>query len=199
MSRTLVWSALILAVLLVSTGLYAQGSPPRTAPNVAMQEAMKRMMPGDSHIIFTRMTGKWTNTMKIWSSASPTAPPMESTGQSESKLILGGRFVQEEAIGSVMGMPMQRMSILGYDNLTKAYTLIFYSNMETATNIATGKLEVDGKTLTLRGEFQEPQGKYGFKNIVRMESEDVHIFESYRVMADGSELKLIEQISSRIK
>jgi hypothetical protein len=185
-------------VILATNNVAAQQSNP-TAPTAAMQEMMKRMMPGDGHTIFARMAGKWTNTIKIWSSTSPTAPPIESTSQSESKLILGGRFVQEEASGSVMRMPMQRMSILGYDNLTKVYTLIFYSNMETATNIATGKLEADGKTLTLRGEFQEPQGKYGFKNIVRMESDDVHIFESYRVMPDGTELKLIEQVSTRVR
>jgi hypothetical protein len=98
-----------------------------------------------------------------------------------------------------MRMPMQRMSLLGFDNFTKTYTLIFFSSMETSTNIATGTLSADGKTLTLRGEFNEPQGKYGFKNVIRLESDDIHIFESYKTMADGTDLKIIEQVSTRVK
>ena len=167
--------------------------------NAAMREMMQRMMPGDGHKIFSKMAGKWTHKMKVWNSTAPNAPPMESTGESESKLVLGGRFLLEETTGSVMRMPMQRMSILGYDNFTKTYTLIFYSSMETATNIATGTMDAEGKILTLRGEFTEPQGKYGFKNVVRMESNDIHVFESYRIMPDGTEMKIIEQVSTRVK
>jgi len=187
----------VLACLCIANSASAQQTT--NNQNAAMREMMQRMMPGDGHKIFAKMAGKWTSKMKVWNSTAPTAPPMESTGESESKLVLGGRFVLEEATGSVMRIPMQRMSILGYDNLTKTYTLIFYSSMETATNIATGTLDTDGRTLTLRGEFTEPQGKYGFKNVVRMESDDVHVFESYRVMPDGMELKIIEQISTRVK
>jgi hypothetical protein len=88
---------------------------------------------------------------------------------------------------------------LGYDNGTKRYTLIFYSSMETATNIAAGTTSADGKTLTLRGVFDDPQGKHPFKNVIRFESEDVHVFESYAILPDGKELKLVEEITRRVK
>jgi len=199
MSPNPILFSLVLAASLASTGACAQENTTRPTSNAAMREMMQRMMPGDGHKIFARMAGKWTSTMKIWSSATPSASPMESTGRSESRLILGGRFVQEEASGTVMRMPMQRMSILGYDNFTKVYTLIFYSSLETATNMAVGTLDADGNTLTLRGEFTEPQGKYPFKNVIRMESDDIHVFQSYKVLPDGTELKLVEQISTRVK
>jgi len=188
--------ALFLIACLLAPCVGAQEPPPG---RMDMQEMMQRMAPGEGHKVLQRMVGKWNTTMKLWSAAAPTAPPTESTGVSESRMILGGRFVLEEASGSVMRMPMQRMSILGYDNFTKNYTLIFYSNLETSTNIASGTLDADGRTLTLRGEFVEPQGKYGFRNVVRLQSDDVHVFESYRVMPDGKELKLIEQVYTRVK
>jgi hypothetical protein len=62
-----------------------------------------------------------------------------------------------------------------------------------------GTLGADGKVLTLRGEFDEPAGKYPFKNAIRLESDDVQVFESYRIMPDGKELKLIEEVSTRVK
>jgi hypothetical protein len=177
----------------------AQETPPVSQANNSMQESMKLMMPGDGHRTFSTMTGKWVGTLRIWNPAAPTSAPMESPTESESRLVLGGRFVVEEATGSIARMPMQRMSILGYDNLTKRYTLVFYSSMETTTNIATGTLDAEGKVLTLRGEFEDAQGKHPFKNVIRMESDDVHIFESYKIMPDGTELKAFEQVSRRSK
>jgi hypothetical protein len=188
---------LLPALCLIAASIGAQEPP--SARNLEMQEMMKRMMPGEGHRIFAKMNGKWRGTLKLWNSAMPSAPPTESTSEAETKSIFGGRYLVTEAKGTIMGMPMQRMAILGYDNLTKAYTLIFYSNVETSTNIAKGTLEADGKTLTLRGEFDEPQGKAPFKNVIRMASDDVHVFESYKILPDGTELKLVEETSRRVQ
>jgi hypothetical protein len=188
---------LAITLLAIAPESPAQDSP-RTA-NPAMQEMMKRMMPGEGHKIFARMVGKWRGTMRVWSSAQPDAPPMESATESESRLVLGGRFVLEEASGTLMRMPMQRMSILGYDNARGQYTLVFYSSLDTATNTASGTANAAGNIITLTGEFNEPAGKEPFKNIIRFEGDDVHIFESYKILPDGKELKLIEQVMHRVK
>jgi len=149
-------------------------APSAAGTDVAMQEMMNRMMPGKHHRIFAAMTGNWRGTMRIWSLTRPEAPPVESQTESRRRLVLGNRFVLEEATGSVMRMPMDRMSILGYDNETHRYTLIFYSNMETATNIASGTADQTGKILTLRGESFAEGGKVPFKNIIHLEGDDVH-------------------------
>lgn len=202
MSRVAAKLATVAFALFACSTAFAQNSPPSNAaanPNPAMQEMMKRMMPGAGHKIFARMAGKWRGTLRMWNSAAPAAPPIESTTESESKLVLGGRFVLEEATGTIMRMPMQRMSVLGYDNVTNQYTLVFYSSMETATNTAVGTADSSGNVLTLHGEFNEPAGKYPFKNVVRLQSDDVHVFESYRILPDGKEVKLLEQVMTRVK
>jgi hypothetical protein len=170
-----------------------------SAPENAMQEAMKLMMPSDGHKLFTKLGGKWKSQMKIWNSTTPNKPPTESVGESESNVIFGGRYVVEQASGTIMRMPMQRMSILGYDNFRQVYTLVFFSSLETGTNVATGTLDADGKVLTVRGEFDDPTGKTPFKNVIRFESDDVHVFQSYKILPDGKEFKVIEEISTRVR
>jgi len=189
----------IAAVLLLSFGHESSAQDSSRTATPAMQEMMKRMMPGEGHKIFARMVGKWRGTMRVWSSAQPDAPPAESATESESRLVLGGRFVLEEASGMLMRMPMQRMSILGYDNARGQYTLTFYSSFDTATNTASGAANAEGNIITLTGEFNEPAGKEPFKNIIRFEGDDVHIFESYKILPDGKELKLIEQVMKRVQ
>jgi hypothetical protein len=71
--------------------------------------------------------------------------------------------------------------------------------MGTATNTATGGFDAAGKVLTLRGEFDQPDGRTPFKNVIRIESDDVHVFESYRIYPDGKELKLIEETFTRVR
>jgi len=191
-------SAAFAALFIAST--LAQ-EPPKSplAQNAAMQEMMKLMMPGEGHKPFAKMTGKWTAKMKIWNSAAMAQPPMESTEETECKAVLGGRFLVEEARGKMFGMPSERLSLLGYDNYTKKYTQVFYSSMGTATNVGEGTFDASGKVLTLRGEFDDPSGKYPFKNVIRLDSEDMHTFESYKVLPDGKELKIIESTFTRMK
>ena len=191
--------SVFIATVLLAVSQQSAAQEPSRAPNAAMQEMMKRMMPSEAHKIFARMAGKWRGKMRVWSSTQPDAPPVESDTESESKLVLGGRFLLEEASGTVMRMPMQRMSILGYNNATQQYTLTFFSSFETATNTGIGTASADGKTITLRGEFDEPNGKAPFKNIIRLDDDDTHVFQSYRIMPDGRELKLIEQVMTRVK
>jgi hypothetical protein len=198
-SKARLTSALATGLLFCSAVAHSQEKAPIPNNNAAMQEAMRLMMPSDGHKIFDKLAGKWTGKLKIWSGTAPTQPPMESNSDSESKLVLGGRYLIEESKGTVMRMPMQRMSVLGYDNFKKVYTLVFFSSLETATNIATGTLDAPGKVLILRGEFDGPQGKEPFKNVIRFDNDDVHTFESYKIMPDGREIKLIEETSTRVK
>jgi len=189
--RTLVWFGLMGCPALLNAQQTA-------APNAAMMEAFKLAQPSEAHKVLALMAGKWTGKLNI-TDPSGTQPPMESTEEADSRLMLGGRYLVGEARGTLMGMPMQRMSVLGYDNFKKIYTLVFYSSMGTATDTAVGTYDASKKTLTLRGVFDGPGGKEPFKNVVRIESDDVHVFESYKVLKDGSEVKVIEEVFMRQK
>lgn len=66
-------------------------------------------------------------------------------------------------------------------------------------NFATGTVDANGNLLTLRGEFDEPNGKSPFKNVIRFENEDLRVFESYKIFPDGREVKVVEEIYTRVK
>jgi hypothetical protein len=77
--------------------------------------------------------------------------------------------------------------------------LVFYSSLGTATDTASGTYDGIKKTLVVRGEFDGPGGKEPFKNVIRIESDDVHVFESYKILPDGSEVRVIEETFTRVK
>ncbi len=200
MTRAIVVATTLLAASLWLSSSHAQEpSKAASSQQAAMQEYMKYMMPSERHQVFAKMAGKWQGKMKLWNGENPSQPPSESSDESEAKLQHGGRFLLEESKGTIMGMPSQRTSLIGYDNHKKVYTQVFYSNMATATNIAQGTLDASGKVLTLFGEFDDPSGKYKFKNVIRLQSDDVHIFESYRIRPDGTEHRAIEGVFTRVK
>lgn len=99
------------------------------------------------------MAGEWTYTSKMW--MDPAAPPMESTGTSSFKSILGGRYVQHEHHGFVMGMPFEGIGINGYDNIKKKFVSTWIDNMGTMITYMTGTFDPASKTFTYTGKMDD--------------------------------------------
>ena len=65
----------------------------------AMMEAyQKASIPGAPHQQLASLAGSWATQTKEW--MEPHKPPRESTGSCEMKMLLGGRFLQQECSGS---------------------------------------------------------------------------------------------------
>lgn len=64
------------------------------------------------------------------------------------KMILGGRFLQQEVNGEMMGMPMNGIGITGYDNLKKKYVGFWIDNMGTGMYTMEGEMDKEGKACT---------------------------------------------------
>src|ERR1700682_562750 len=86
----------------------------------AQMEAMvKAGTPGDQHKKLEHFVGTWDAKVKMWN--KPGDPPTDAAGTSDSKSVLGGRFVEEHFEGTFMGQPFSGMGITGYDNVKKKY------------------------------------------------------------------------------
>jgi len=85
----------------------------------AMQAAWeKAATPSETHKKLIAMTvGTWTTQNKMY--MDPKKPPMESTGTSENKAVLGDRFVEEHYTGTFMGKPFTGLGLTGFDNTTQ--------------------------------------------------------------------------------
>lgn len=61
------------------------------------------------------MAGSWIYTSKYWESEG--AKPESSNGTAKLKMILGGRFMENDIKGKAMEMPFEGMGITGYNNV----------------------------------------------------------------------------------
>ncbi len=94
------------------------------------QEMMKRWMeystPSDAHKAMAKLAGNWNFTSKMW--MDPSQPPMDGTGTNKFEMIYGDRYLQSKVSSTMMGMPFEGVSILGYDNAKKIFQSTPYNN-----------------------------------------------------------------------
>lgn len=147
--------------------------------------------PGENHKVLDQFVGTWDFTVKQWS--SPGSEPALSKGTSKIEWIMGGRFLQETAIGTSMGQPFEGMGIDGYDNARKEYVSIWIDNRGTGIMVSSGKYDASTKTFEEKGEFVQPKmGETPFRGIIRDISDDNFIYEIYTKDKDWQEYKALE-------
>lgn len=162
-----------------------------------MQEMMAMMMPGPEHEYLAKFEGSWKSQFKFY--MTPGAEPIESTGESENKMILGGRFLQITATGEMMGQPTEGLSLLGYDNRLKVFTFYGFDTMGTYAITPVGE-KLDENTLEYKGENWEPQINdfSNYRIVFKMIDENSYTSELYFLFpGQDKEVKMLEVLSIR--
>ena len=164
----------------------------KAADMQAMMEAYKKLaMPGEPHKLFSSLAGSWTTQAKEW--MEPGKPPKESTGTAEMKMLMGGRFLQQEFSGNMMGHPYSGMGIDGYDNIRKKYVTIWIDTMGTGIFLMEGTASPDGKTITLTGQHEDPSGGHMTHRAVwTIIDNNKQTFVMYGAHHGGEEHKMME-------
>lgn len=158
----------------------------------AMREMYQKLAtPGEPHKQFESLAGSWTTTTKEW--MEPGKPPTASTGIAEMKMLLDGRFLQQDFTSEMMGQPYTGMGITGYDNLRKKYVSIWLDTMSTGPFMMEGTANVDGKTITLKGQHAEPGGGHmTHRAIWKIVDNNTQTFDMYGTHQGGKEMKEME-------
>ena len=158
----------------------------------AMMETYKQLgTPGEPHKLFASLAGSWTTTTKSW--MEPGKPPMESTGSAEIKMLLDGRFLQQEFTGEMMGQPFSGVGIDAYDNLRKKYVTAWIDTMGTGIFMMEGTSSADGKTITLRGSHPElGGGRMSHRAVWKIVDANTQTFDMYGAHGHGKEMKMLE-------
>ena len=158
----------------------------------AMMETYKKLgTPGEPHKQLASLAGKWSTKTKEW--MEPNKPPMESTGTCEEKVLLDGRFLQQECTGDMMGQPFTGIGVTGYDNYTKKYVSTWMSSMGTGIFVMEGTGSADGKTVTLKGGHDDPtQGHMNHRAMWKFVDANTQVFEMYTIGKEGKETKMME-------
>jgi hypothetical protein len=165
-------------------------------PQAMMEVYTKLAAPGEQHKQLANLAGSWTTKTKEW--MEPTKPPEESTGSAEMKMLLDGRFLQQELTGQMMGQPFSGIEITAYDNLLKRYVTSWMSTMGTGIFTMEGTASTDGKTITLKGQHAEPGGGYmKHRAIWKIVDSNTQTFDMYGTHPGGKEWKMMEMTYTR--
>ena len=158
----------------------------------AMMEAYAKFgRPGAQHKMLESMAGSWETKVKTW--PEPGMPPMESTGSSQAKMIMGGRFLQEEFKGEMMGTPFGGLGITGYDNHSKKFESIWLDSSSTSILLFMGPASQDNKTIIMDCSHDDAvRGPMKWRSITRFIDANKHIFEMYNTVQSGKEVKSME-------
>ena len=158
----------------------------------AMMEAYQKLsIPGAPHQQLASLAGSWSTLTKEW--MDPTKPPRESTGSCEMKMLLSGRFLQQKCSGKMMGQPFSGIGISGYDNIGKKYVSTWMDSMATGIFMMEGTANADGKTITLRGEHEAPNGGHmKHRAVWTITDSNNQTFEMYGTHPGSSETKMME-------
>lgn len=179
----------------------AAAKPAASAPNP--EEMMKAWMafatPGAPHKALEGFAGSWEVKSKVW--MVPGAPATESTGTSENKMILGGRYLEQHYEGTMMGGPFSGIGVTGFDNYKKKFTSTWIDSMGTAIMTMTGSFDKSGKVITSWGMMDDPAEKRTMKakSVVTLIDADHHTYEAWHAAADGKMVKDLEISYTRKK
>jgi hypothetical protein len=168
-------------------GMHAEGGEDMAK---MMEQFMQLSQPGEHHGHLKPMAGTWNIAGKF--RMSPDMPWTESNSMSESKWILGGRFLSQ----SVKGDPMPPMpenfegfGLIGYDNMQQKYISTWCDNMGTMIMMSEGDCDKSGKIITMRGDHKDcmtGQDTY-MRSVYKLESPDRYVLEMYMPGPDGKE------------
>ena len=153
--------------------------------------------PGDQHRELAALAGHWEAKMLIW--MEPGTVPLEERFSSHIQMILGGRYMVEDVVGSVMGQEFEGHMSMAYNNATKEYFSTWYDTLGTGWSVSTGTRTSDG-ALHMTGlvqDFMSPNGR-PYRSVMHP-AEDHNSFrvEVFSGQPDGSEFKNMELLYQR--
>jgi hypothetical protein len=164
-----------------------------------MDAMMKAMTPGPQHKMLAEFVGDWTFAMKMW--MDPQAPPSEMTGTTSYKTIMGGRYLQGDHRGTMMGMPFEGLGIEGYDNVTGKYMASWIDNFGTGVMYLTGTYDPAKKAYTFWGDEVDPAHpavKVRARQVVSWIDQDNSRMDWFETRG-GKETKTMEIVYTRKK
>ena len=204
-AATLFGLLFLVLTLTVSNQSFSQEKKKSAKKMPSEEEMMKRwqesMTPGAQHKMLEESVGTWDAEVKMWMKG-PTGEPMISKGTSEQKMVLGGRNLQQDFTGEMMGQTFTGIGLTGYDNFKKKYVSFWIDNMSTGMSTMDGALDKDGKSVTMWGKMDEPatgQKDKKVKYVTRFVDKNTQIFETYDVTSFGDKKPIMEITYKRKK
>lgn len=192
-ARTLALCALILMTR--ATGAEAQNE----AELREMQaRAAAATAPGAEHKALEYFLGEWDVQLAM---VMPGVPAQRSTGRARFEWLIPGRWVSKRLDGTLMGMPYQSFSLIGYDTFARNHVAATVHSMDNALNVARGvTVDPQGRTQAVYGvldEYMTGELAKPFKVVTRILTPDRFVMEIWDLGIGVDGAKVLEFTHSR--
>jgi len=188
----------VLASLLVpafAAGFTQEPDAPMADPSdlaAMMAQAQKYTRPGEHHKLLERHLGEWDTETTLFMGGNAMEP---SEGTSKSEWLMEGRWLKSDLQGSMMGMPIRIVSIMGYDNFKQSYVVTSVNSMDTIMIHQEGDMDPGGKALLMYGTLDEYlTGEHDkmVKTVFRYVSDDEMVMEVHDLPIGEKDTKVFE-------
>jgi hypothetical protein len=147
-------------------------------------------MPGEQHKMLEALAGHWNFKLKMTDPA--TGKPSETTGTSDKKMILGGRFLEDTTHSTMMGQPFEGRGFTGYDRIKNKFTGSWMDTMCTCALSMEGTYDAASKSMNYMTEMPGMDGKMAKSRIVDKMIDNDHITSQfYTTGPDGKEVPMM--------
>ena len=188
-------NAMILGSLLfASVSVFAQAKNDTKMSSKEQKEQkawMTYMTPGEMHKMLANSNGEWHQSLTFW--MAPGAPATNAEADCTNKMILGDRYQESITTGTMMGMPFEGKSVVGYDNARKVFQSTWVDNMGSGIMYLEGKYKESAKTITPKGTAVDAMtGKTeSVRQTLKFVDDKTQWMEMY-MTKDGKEFKTME-------
>jgi hypothetical protein len=165
------------------------------------EEMMTRIQeaatPGPSHHALQPLIGEWKAEVKCWS--DPKGEPEVSQAEATVKWKFGGRFVEEDFRGHMMGKAFTGRNLLGFDNTKKTFNSVWVSDNQTSMFTSEGKGQEGNKVITLKGKTScaaTGRTDVPMRTVFRILGAEQHVLEMYDE-SKSSNAKVMEIVYTR--
>ncbi|MFP4368695.1 MAG: DUF1579 family protein [Candidatus Kapaibacterium sp.] len=153
---------------------------------------------GEEHKILYDIRGSWRQLYEGTPFGGGT--PSFGKGSAKNKIIMGGRFIEINALMDTKMIKVENITILGYDKDIRKYTIFQYDNSSTAPTFAYGNynekekmLEFETQMLT---DYTGKEKKY--RITYTFESKEKFIYELW-IIQDGKEHRLFKVVNIKLE
>ena len=175
--------------LLATAGFGQDGKKQQPTANAAA--------PGPIHERLAELAGSWDVSTRFVMGDKE----QQGKAKCEAKMILGGRFLQQDYTSRIQGQPFLVLQLWGYDNAKKKSIEIMMDTMGTGVLHNEGTVSDDGKVITNTGERRDPAtGKpYKLRTVATLIDRDNFVIEWYGTEEGGQEKKTVTLTHKRTK
>lgn len=169
-----------------------RGADPREYSQAEQMKGwMEACTPNQFHERLGKRVGEWD--IEFTMIPGPGMPPMVTRGTAKISWLFQGRWLKEEFKSTLMGMPFEGFSLMGYSNFKKKYVGTWVDSMSTSLLSFEGNPGKDGKTLFLSGAMDEPMtGEHDklCRMITREVGDDEFVFEMHDMSIGEADTKV---------